>query len=115
MGQAFKKQRSGKTDTNFFWHLNQHHDAMVLDQNKCNELEEEPLKENEQIWEKEQDQDQEDRVEKEQDNSITEPHEDMEGACDLNDNGEEFDGNAKALDSSFSSCSSEIVVVSESE
>ena len=33
--------------TKYFWHINQDHDALVLGENKCKELEVEPVQENE--------------------------------------------------------------------
>ena len=53
MGQAFKKQPSGKTDKvrgrkHFLWHI--HHDTLALDQNKYTELEVDPVLKNDQTY-----------------------------------------------------------------
>ena len=120
VGKAFKRIQSGKRakrsgKRNLFWHLNKDHDTMVLNTKTDKELKVKLIEEKDQVEWKTQDQD-EDPVKKENGHKVIGPlsNEDSEGTCNNNENSLDVDENDKALDLSLSSCSSEILIFSES-
>ena len=121
VGKAFKRiqsgkraKRSGKRD--LFWHINKDYYTMVLNNETNKELKVKLLEENDQVEWKKQDQD-EDPVKKDNGDKVIGPqsNEDVEGTCDNNENSSAIDETDKALDLSLSSCSSEILLFSESD
>ena len=119
--QAFERKQSGRSAKRrgkriCFWHIDKDHETMVLNKNTDKELEVKVVEEKGPSEWTVQNQDK-DQAEKDSGDKGSEPQsdEEVEGACANNDGSKDVDGNDKALDLSSSSCSSDILIFSESD